>query len=55
MRAAVDEDPRAIRQAVMVDPATAGALPVERIWEMYDELVVAHGKYLASSLRAACT
>ena len=54
VKAAVDEDPRAIRQAVMVDPATAAALPVERIWELCDELVVAHGNYLAPSLRAAC-
>ncbi len=54
VKAAMDEDPRAIRQAVMVDPATAAALPVERIWDLCDELVVAHGNYLAPSLRAAC-
>jgi len=53
VKAAIDDDPRAVRQAVMVDPATAGALPVERILDLCNELVVAHGNYLAPSLRAA--
>ena len=53
VKAAVDEDPRAIRQAVMVDPAAAAALPVERIWDLCNDLVVAHSNYLAPSLRAA--
>jgi len=53
VKAAVDDDPRTVRQAVMADPATAGALPVERIWDLCNELVVAHSNYLAPSLRAA--
>ncbi|MFG1814928.1 alpha-glucosidase/alpha-galactosidase [Kribbella sp. NPDC049174] len=53
VKAAVDEDPLAIRQAVMVDPATAAALPVERIWDLCDELVIAHGNYLAPALRSS--
>ncbi|NIK62067.1 alpha-galactosidase [Kribbella shirazensis] len=53
VQAAIDEDPRAIRQAVMVDPATAAALPVERIWELCNDLVLAHRNYLDPSLRAA--
>jgi alpha-galactosidase len=53
VQAAIEQDPRAIRQAVMVDPATAAALPVERIWELCNDLVLAHSNYLDPSLRAA--
>ncbi|HEY3561015.1 MAG TPA: alpha-glucosidase/alpha-galactosidase [Kribbella sp.] len=53
VQAAITEDPRAIRQAVMVDPATAGTLPVERIWELCNDLVLAHRNYLDPPLRAA--
>ncbi|MFI6348587.1 alpha-glucosidase/alpha-galactosidase [Streptomyces sp. NPDC050560] len=52
VRAAVEDDPRAVRQAAMVDPATAAALPVERIWELCDDMVRAHGDRLQPSLRA---
>ncbi|OON73465.1 alpha-glucosidase/alpha-galactosidase [Streptomyces tsukubensis] len=51
VRAAIEDDPRSIRQAAMVDPATAGALPVERIWELCDAMVLAHGELLQPSLR----
>ncbi|WUJ75404.1 alpha-galactosidase [Kribbella soli] len=53
VQAAINQDPRAIRQAVMVDPATAGTLPVEKIWALCNDLVVAHNNYLDPSLRAA--
>ncbi|GAA1607915.1 MULTISPECIES: alpha-glucosidase/alpha-galactosidase [Kribbella] len=53
VQAALTEDPRAIRQAVMVDPATAGTLPVEQIWELCNDLVLAHHNYLDPPLRAA--
>jgi alpha-galactosidase len=53
VRAAVEEDPRHIRHAAMTDPATAAALPVERIWELCDEMVRAHADRLQPSLRAA--
>ncbi|MFI5695946.1 alpha-glucosidase/alpha-galactosidase [Kribbella sp. NPDC051586] len=53
VQAAITQDPRAIRQAVMVDPATAGTLPVEQIWALCNDLVVAHHNYLDPSLRAA--
>lgn len=36
----------------MVDAATAAALPAERIWDLCDGLVIAHGHYLAPALRA---
>ncbi|TDD48031.1 alpha-glucosidase/alpha-galactosidase [Kribbella antibiotica] len=52
VRAAIEEDPRSIRQAVMADPATAAALPVEKIWELCNELVDAHSNYLEPPLRA---
>lgn len=51
VRAALDGDPRAVRQAVMADPATAAALPVERIWDLCDELVRAHADLLQPELR----
>ena len=52
VQAATTEDPRAIRQAIMVDPATAGTLPVEQIWDLCNDLVLAHHNYLDPSLRA---
>ncbi|MFD7818407.1 alpha-glucosidase/alpha-galactosidase [Streptomyces sp. NPDC059785] len=51
VRAATDDDPRHIRHAAMTDPATAAALPVERIWELCDDLVRAHGELLQPGLR----
>ncbi|TCO16976.1 glycosyl hydrolase family 4 [Kribbella steppae] len=33
--------------------ATAVALPVERIWDLCDELVIAHGNYLELALRSS--
>ncbi|MGW7533881.1 alpha-galactosidase [Amycolatopsis sp. NPDC054798] len=51
VRAAIENDPRHIRHAAMTDPATAAALPVERIWELCDEMVLAHGDALQPGLR----
>ena len=51
VRAALEEDPRAIRQALMADPATAAALTVEQIWDLCNDLVVAHSNYLDPALR----
>ncbi|HYQ64633.1 alpha-glucosidase/alpha-galactosidase [Actinophytocola sp.] len=51
VRAAVEDEPRHIRHAAMADPATAAALTVERIWELCDAMVVAHGDRLQPSLR----
>jgi alpha-galactosidase len=51
VRAAVEDEPRHIRHAAMVDPATAAALPVERIWELCDDMVAAHLPLLQPSLR----
>ncbi len=52
VRASVEDDPRHIRHAAMADPATAAALPVERIWELCDAMVQAHGDLLQPGLRA---
>lgn len=52
VRAAIEDDPRHIRHAAMTDPATAAALPVERIWDLCDDLVRAHGDRLQPALRA---
>ncbi|HUR08046.1 MAG TPA: alpha-glucosidase/alpha-galactosidase, partial [Nonomuraea sp.] len=52
VRAALEDDPRHIRHAAMMDPATAGALPVERIWQLCDDMVSAHADRLQPGLRA---
>jgi len=39
------------RQAAMADPNTAATLPVERIWELCDELTAAHGDLIPAALR----
>ncbi|RII20881.1 Alpha-galactosidase [Streptomyces sp. YIM 130001] len=52
VRAAVEDAPRHIRHAAMIDPATAAALPVERIWQLCDDMVQAHGERLQPGLRA---
>lgn len=55
VRAALEEDPRSIRQAMMVDPATSAALTVQDIWSLANELVDAHSNYLAPALRTKLT
>jgi alpha-galactosidase len=52
VRAALEDDPRSVRQAAMADPATAAALPVERIWDLCDDMVRAHADLLQPGLRA---
>ncbi|GCD96776.1 alpha-glucosidase/alpha-galactosidase [Embleya hyalina] len=52
VRAALEDDPGHIRHAAMIDPATAAVLPVERIWDLCDDLVRAHGDLLQPGLRA---
>ncbi|GAA3130262.1 alpha-glucosidase/alpha-galactosidase [Streptomyces rectiviolaceus] len=51
VRAAIDDEPRHIRQAAMTDPATAAALPVEQIWRLCDDMVRAHTDRLQPALR----
>jgi alpha-galactosidase len=52
VRAAVEDEPRHIRHAAMADPATAATLPVEAIWQLCDDMVIAHADRLQPGLRA---
>ncbi|SNR69312.1 alpha-galactosidase [Actinoplanes regularis] len=52
VRAALDGDPRLVRQAAMADPNTAATLTVDAIWALCDELTTAHGDLLPAGLRA---
>jgi alpha-galactosidase len=52
VRAALEDEPRHVRHALMADPATAAALPVPRIWELCDDMVRAHADLLQPGLRA---
>jgi alpha-galactosidase len=51
VRAAVEERPEFIRQALMADPATAAQIPVEQIFALADAMVTAHAEYLPAGLR----
>ena len=52
--AAVQGDPRLIRQAAMLDPNAAATLTVDQIWQLCDALVAAHGDLLPEPLREPC-
>ncbi len=52
VRAAVEGRPEHVRHALMADPNTAATLPVDRIWELADAMVAAHGDRLPEALRA---
>jgi alpha-galactosidase len=54
VRAALDGDPRLVRQAAMLDPNTAASLRVDQIWDLCDALVTAHGDLLPEPLRVLC-
>jgi len=51
VRAAVEGDPRLLRNAAMLDPHTAATLTVDQIWQLCDDLVAAHGTALPEALR----
>jgi alpha-galactosidase len=51
VRAALEGDPRLVRQAAMVDPNTAATLTLDQIWALCDELTAAHGDLLPEALR----
>jgi alpha-galactosidase len=51
VRAALDGDPRMVRQAAMVDPNTAATLTLDAIWDLCDELTAAHGDLIQENLR----
>ena len=51
VRAAVQGDPRLVRQAAMVDANTSASLTVEQIWDLCNAMVDAHGDLLPAALR----
>lgn len=51
VRAALEDAPTFVRQAAMTDPATAATLSPDRIWELCDAMVEAHGDRLQPGLR----
>jgi alpha-galactosidase len=51
VRAAVEQRPEHIRQAMMADPNTAATLSVDDIWRLADDMVAAHGTLLPEALR----
>jgi alpha-galactosidase len=51
VRAAIDGDPRMVRQAAMLDPNTASVLTLDEIWELCNDLTLAHGDMLPEALR----
>ncbi len=50
VRAAVEERPELVRQALLVDPATSAQLRVEQIFELADAMTAAHAEYLPKAL-----
>jgi alpha-galactosidase len=54
VEAAVQRDPRLVRQAVMLDPNAAASLDVDAIWAMCDELTAAHADLLPAELCVPC-
>lgn len=53
--AAVEGDPRLIRQAAMVDPNTSATLSPPQVWDLCDDMVAAHDALLPPSLRGPLT
>ena len=51
VRAALEGDPRLVRQAAMVDPNASATLRVDDIWALCDALTAAHGDLLPEPLR----
>jgi alpha-galactosidase len=52
VRAAVEERPDHVRHALMADPNTAATLDVDKIWQLADAMVAAHGDRLPRALRS---
>jgi alpha-galactosidase len=52
VRAAAEQSPDLVRQAMLVDPNTAATLSVDQIWQLADAMVAAHGELLPPWLRS---
>ena len=53
VRAALEGDPRLVRQAAMVDPNASASLRVDEIWDLCDAMTEAHGDLLPEALRTS--
>jgi alpha-galactosidase len=53
VRAALEGDPRLVRQAAMVDPNASASLRVDDIWALCDAMTDAHGDLLPEALRSS--
>jgi alpha-galactosidase len=51
VRAAVEQRPECIRQALLADPATAAQLPADQIFALAAAMVAAHSDLLPVGLR----
>jgi alpha-galactosidase len=51
VEAIIQQDPRLIYQAAMLDPHTAAELDLDQIWALVDELIAAHGEWIPKALR----
>jgi alpha-galactosidase len=54
VRAALEGDPRMVRQAVMMDPNASATLSVDDIWRLCDAMTEAHRDLLPEALRGSC-
>jgi alpha-galactosidase len=55
VRAALEQDPMMVRQAVMMDPNAAATLRVDQMFDLCNDLVAAHGDLLPPWLRKPVT
>lgn len=53
VRALVEEKREHIYHAAMMDPHTAAELDLQQIWDLVDDLLVAHDKWLPEFARSA--
>jgi alpha-galactosidase len=51
VNAAISGDPMMVRQAAMLDPNTSSTLTLDQIWDLCNELTIAHGDMLPEALR----
>jgi len=55
VRAVLDGDRQQVYRAAMLDPNTAATLTIDRIHEMVDDLIAAHGEMIPEAIRRGST
>lgn len=55
VRAALEQDPMMVRQAVMVDPNAAATLRLDQMFDLCNDLVAAHGALMPAWLQVPIT